>query len=252
MIINKAPIPPGVEFVMAQYLGEKHLAATKTASQIVGASNIYALGRAQFVEAKQRRFIWTEAAIQARDGVLLMLAVALGLRAEALAALIFGRTLILGRCPQIILDLPGAALKMRQRDKGRSRLRDEFSNLELWHILHDYRTHFRPLFDSGDAVFPSKLALGNGLSSGRLSNIMGRLTEEHLGARITLHRVRDNVATEAVEEMAAGLSVAAGVLRHKDHRTTEKHYIRQQGRVAMAQLATLTDAARGKRTRLKL
>ena len=251
-IVNAAPIPPGVNFVIAEYRDVREGPVTKTASQLVGARRIYALGQKHFAQAKQRAFIGTEAAIQARDGILLMLAVAVGQRAEALAALAFGRTLILGPRPQIIVDLPGFALKTRQRFKAVSRQREEFGNPELWDALNVYRTHFRPIFDGGDAVFPSKIALGRPLSSRRLSDIMGALTEAHFGVRITLHRVRDNVATEAVEEMAAGLSVAAGVLRHKDHRTTETHYIRQQGRVAMAQLAQLTDVARGKRTRLKV
>lgn len=251
-MITCSAVPPGVEFVVADYLGAKCGSATKTASQIVGASNIFALGRAHYEGAKQRAFIGAEAALQARDGVLLMLAAALGFRADALAALSFGTTLVLGPRPQLMVDVPGTALKMRQRAKARARLRDEFSNPDLWDALQEYRTHFRPVLDGGDAVFPSKLALGQALSSARLSNIMGALTTAHFGVRITLHRVRDNVATEAVEEMSEGLSVAVGVLRHKDHRTTQKYYIRQQGRIAMQQLAKLTDEVRGKRTRLKL
>ena len=40
--------------------------------------------------------------------------------------------------------------------------------------------------------------------------------------RVTLHRVRDNVATEAVEQVASGLSVASGVLGHIDKVNDEK------------------------------
>lgn len=150
------------------------------------------------------------------------------------------------------MDLSGRVLKGRQAQKESNRRCEFFENAELWDVLTEYRRAFRPLFDAGDAVFPSMHAKDRALQKQRLSNIVGKLTAEHLGARVTLHRVRDNIATEAVEQVASGLSVAAGVLGHMDKRTTEKHYVRTIGKAAMAKVAGLVEEARGPRTRLKL
>ena len=116
-------------------------------------------------------------------------------------------------------------------------------------LLVQNHIHF---VDGGNALFPSKQALGQPLVEKSLSRIVGRLTEEEFGTRVSLHRIRDNVATEAVEELKNGLAVAAGVLGHRDARTTARHYDRAQGRAAMSTVATLVAERRGQGTRLRV
>ncbi len=55
-----------------------------------------------------------------------------------------------------------------------------------------------------------------------------RILHEEYSApvRVTLHRVRDNIATEAVEQVASGLSVASGVLGYIDKVNDKKSTIR--------------------------
>lgn len=250
--ISGSAIPPGVAFILRHYQDQRGATATKTADQLVGASEIFALGRLKFNQARGQQTRGTETAIMARDGVLLMLAASIGQRSEAMSDLVFDRTLILGPRPKVTVDLPGQVLKGRQAQKETNGRCEVFENAELWDVLTEYRRAFRPVFDSGAAVFPSMHAKEQALQKRRLSNIVGKLTAEHLGARVTLHRVRDNIATEAVEQVASGLSVAAGVLGHMDQRTTERHYVRTIGKAAMAELAGLVEKTRGPRTRLKL
>lgn len=251
-VIAGTPPSPGALFVCRHYRDQKTAPTTKRADQIVGASAIYSLGLELFDMARRRPMRGTETATLARNGILLMLAAALGERSRALSALVFDQTLRLGPRPTILLDLPGEVLKGLQARKAITRRRESLHNPELWDTLTEYRTDFRPIFDGGDALFPSRHAMGQPLIEATLSTIVGRLTEKHLGVRITLHRVRDNVATEAVETISNGLSVAAGVLGHRDARTTAKHYDRAQGRAAMALLATLTGKKRGPRARLRV
>lgn len=94
--IRGAAIPPGVAFILRHYQDQRGATATKTADQLVGASEIFALGRLKFSQACGQQTRGTETAIVARDGVLLMLAASVGQRSEAMSDLVFDRTLIWG------------------------------------------------------------------------------------------------------------------------------------------------------------
>ena len=52
--------------------------------------------------------------------------------------------------------------------------------------------------NDGTAIcFPSLLEVDPGSRPPQLGSVAGNLTQKHLGVRISVHRVRDNVATEA-------------------------------------------------------
>lgn len=251
-VIQKTAALPGAAFVVARRRELKGAPTTKTQSQIVGASVIANLARDLFAEARHRPIRSLAAAVKARDAVLLLLAISLPERSRALSALSFDETLHFGTRPWLHFDFPGAVLKGLQIHKAGKRRRVEVQNSELWDMLSEYRTAFRPLFDDGQALFPSSKALGHSLSETRLSSIVGTVTQARLGVRITLHRLRDIVATQASETMVNGTMVAAGVLGHKSEQTSKRYYDHSEGRAAMKKVAALTAARRGPTTELRL
>jgi len=54
-------------------------------------------------------------------------------------------------------------------------------------------------------------------------------TKENLGVRVPIHRIRDCVATEAIEEMEHGAGWARHLLDHKSAQTTARFYDHSTG-----------------------
>lgn len=204
-------------------------ASTKTGSQLVGASALYGFGFSLMAKAQARPMRGLQAARIFRNGLIFALGSALPERARALTWLEFDRSLTLIDRTHVHVDLPGKALKYPEARKAREGYDVIFENRGLAEALHAYRADFRPLFDDGLHLFPSVHGKSGAITSKHLGRLTGALTEREFGVRIPIHRVRDNVATEASENLIGGAYAAKTLLRHVDDSVTRRHYDRSEG-----------------------
>lgn len=216
----------GCEFVIRDWRERARSLGTptKTGAQLVSARLIYDLGFSLIDDAHMRSMRGLYAAKGFRNGLMLAIGAALPERARALSYLAFERTLFLLEGGHIHVQLPASALKMLERLKLRSDGRDTvFRNQRLHTALLEYRTMYRPLFDDGDCLFPSMKSAGTAIAEGHIGKLTGNLTQMAFGTRIPIHRLRDNVATEAAENLEGGIYAAASLLRHRDIATTSRY-----------------------------
>lgn len=202
---------------------------TKTGAQIVGASTIFDLGVELMDTARENGPRGLHVARDFRNGLLLSFAAALPQRARALSHLAFGTTVVLLEKPYVHIVLPGRVLKMREAKKRFTGYDKVLINPVLWSALDDYQRSFRPLFDDGSALFPSIVDMGAAITSAQLGRLVGDLTFKHLGVRVSIHRVRDNAATEASEEIQSGGYLAPALIGNKSAATTMDSYDHAQG-----------------------
>lgn len=227
-------------------------ATTKTGSQLVGASTVYALGFTLMDEARSCAMRGVYAAALFRLGILLATAAALPQRARALSALDFATTVMLPGGGSIHVRIPADMLKMREDEKDNGEPFDQvFQNAELAAALLEYRHDFRPIFDDGSCLFPSVHAPGRSVSEARLGVLVGDITEERLEVRIPIHRMRDNVATESSENLDGGRRATMILLGHADI-ATSKHYDHSDGMKASREFGALVDARRSSPVDLNL
>lgn len=202
---------------------------TKTGEQLVGASTIFDLGMEIMDDARAKGPRDLFVARDYRNGLLLAAAAAVPQRARALSHFDIGRTIVLLERPFIHVRLPGSVLKLREHEKASGGYERVLENPVLWDAIDEYRRLFRPMFDDGSAMFPSLLDFGSAISANHIGCLVGNLTEAHLGVRVSVHRVRDNVATEASEELCGGGYIAPVLLDHRSAGTTMASYDRAQG-----------------------
>jgi integrase len=225
---------------------------TKTGEQLVGASRIFDLGTDLMDEARRSGARGLHKARDFRNGLVLAIAAALPQRARALSHLHFETTVQLLAERYVHITLPGRVLKMREGKKRFGGYDKVLENPILWSSLDDYRRDFRPLFDNGTALFPSMVDMGAAISSAQLGRLVGNLTLKHLGVRVSVHRIRDNVATEASEELQSGGYLAPALLGNKSEATTAVHYDHAQGMRAANEYAEYLISRRSGPTALRL
>jgi hypothetical protein len=244
----------GCDFVNARYGGLARMAGspTKTGNQIVMATTIYELGFGLMDRARQRRTRGVYAALGFRNGLLLALAAALPQRARAMSAYHLGTTIQMLERPVLSVSLPGRFLKLPEQQKQFERFERVFENARLWDAMSEYIRGYRPVFDGGTALFPNYHAPGAAITSQQVGTLIGNLTEKHLGVRIPIHRVRDNVATEASECLEAGGRLAAPLLGHKSEATAARHYDHATGLQSAARYADFIESRRSRPTALDL
>lgn len=218
-------------FVVADWRerGNRAPSSTKTGNQLVGASTIYAFGFRLFDQARARSVRGIRAATLFRNGLILAIGAALPERARALTWLEFDRTLTLVGQNHIHVDLPGEALKYPEAQKPSQGYDVIFENPGLAAALNEYRAVYRPLFNDGLHLFPSVRGKPGSIQSCQIGQLTGTLTEKEFGVRIPIHRLRDNVATEAAENLVGGAYAAKTLLRHVDESITRRHYDRSEG-----------------------
>lgn len=237
---------PACAFVVRDWRdrGRAEGARTKTGEQLVGAATIHALGLDLVAEAEAAPRRGLRSASRYRDGLLLVLATLMPQRARALSCLRFDSSLLLEE-DAIRIEIPARFLKLYEAEKSRTEpYRRVLRGRRLFEIVDRYRREFRPIVDDGDAVFPSVLTRGQPLSSRRLGVICGDLTEARLGVRVSIHRIRDNVATDAAEQLVGGGLAAASLLDHADPLTTARHYDHGGGQEAMRSFGEMLDRRR--------
>jgi hypothetical protein len=221
----------GCEHVIARHrgLGKSAGRTTKTGDKIVGASTIFDLGHDLMSAARELGPRGLHVARDYRNGLILTFAATLPQRARALSYLAFGTSVVLLEKPHVHIVLPGSALKMRETKKQFGGFDKVLTNPVLWTALDDYQRDFRPLFDDGASLFPSIKNMGEAITSSQLGRLCGDLTQKHLGVRVSIHHVRDNVATEASEQLQSGGYLAPALLGHKNSATTMDSYDHAQG-----------------------
>ena len=224
----------------------------KLADQIVSASALYKLGFELMERAQCRRTRGLRAALEFRNGILLAVGIALPQRARALSVLARTRTFQLLGEGAIRVFIPGEFIKQREGRKASNPYEIVFHNRQLHNAVEEYLRDFRPLFDDGDMLFPSKDAPGNGITSKQIGRITGDLTLARFGVRISIHRLRDNVATEICETMPEGGRLAPIVLGHRDPRTTARHYDHSQGHAVASEFGELLEDKRSAPTALAI
>lgn len=191
-------------------------ATTKTGAQLVGASTLYALGFDLMQEGRSRPLRGLHAAKDFRNSILFAVAASLPERARALSALDFESTLRVSEGEVNHVRIPAEMLKLREDRKDGEPFDLIFHNSELAEALRKYRHTYRPLFDDGSWLFPSIHSTKHAISEKQIGRLAGDITQRVLGVRIPIHRLRDNVATEASENLDGGRVATKVLLRHTD------------------------------------
>lgn len=236
------------EFVLHDWEARSHDEAmrTKSAKQLVTATAIRDLGWDLIEKGRGRQLQGMHAARDVRNGILLITAVALPQRARALSALEFDKTLILGEDGQISISIPGKFIKQREARKARSPYKVAFVNYELHAALDDYRKTYLPMFGHSRSLAPSMLSQTQGIGEKQIGRLVGDLTFRAFGVRISVHRIRDNVATEIAENLSNGGLLAGAVLGHRSGQTTARHYDHSTGVAAVRDFAEVIDGRRSR------
>lgn len=199
-------------------------------SRIVPASDLDRIGFELMAEADTAPLRRISEATLYRDGLLLAVAATLPERARALSALAFDRTVFLEAEGVIRFAIPGEHRKAPERRKRRRAFHASIRRPSLHRALARWQAVYRPMFDAGDWLWPSRLDQHHGLSEMRLGTIIGDVTEARLGRRVSIHLVRDCVATEIIETDPIGGAVrAATTLGHRDPRVTADFYVHADG-----------------------
>ncbi|UOA16973.1 site-specific integrase [Sulfitobacter dubius] len=216
----------------------------KTPEQIVPASLVYRTGLNMIAEAQIGSSHDMKAATLCRNGLLLTIAAAVPLRRRALASLDLATSFRLEERPGIQIDIAGRFLKTRQGRKNYERYQAHVSSTVLWEAVEVWVQRFRPMFDNGTALFPSGRTHGEALVADALGQTFGDTTEARLGMRVPIHRIRDCVATECIEEVEHGAGWAPHLLGHKNAQTTTESYDHATGVTVSREFGQLMAARR--------
>lgn len=242
------------EFVLRDWRerGDRQGTPTKTEKQLVSATVLYDLGFELMARARSRRMRGVRAALDYRNGILLAIAISLPQRARALSVLEFDQTLRLGEEGEIEVRIPGQFIKQPERHKKAHPYHKVLTNIGLFDALVEYATDYRPIFDTGKLLFSSMHAPMQGITEKQIGRLAGDVTLRELGVRISIHRFRDNVATEIGETMPNGGRLAPAVLGHRDIATTQRHYDHAEGVQVAREFADFIDERRSAPTELVL
>lgn len=207
--------------------------STKTGDQLVGAVAIYDLGFNLIERARSLPMRGVRAATIFRNGLILSTGIALPQRARAISSLAYDTTLTVVNQDTLHARIPAEMLKMREDRKDGDPFDMVWHNWRLVDALNEYRRYFRPLFDEGTCLFPSVLARGQSISEKQIGLLTARLTKEEFKVAIPIHRLRDNAATEASENLTGGRFATAALLGHTELATGD-HYDHSNNKKAAA------------------
>jgi hypothetical protein len=217
------------------------------AGRIVPASEIDRLGFAMMAEADAAPLRRISEATLFRDGLLLALAATLPERARALSALAFDTTLFLEPDGVIRLAIPGEHLKLRERRKLRRGYHARIRRPSLHRALTRWRAIYRPMFDDGVWLWPSRLDQDHGLTEKTIGTIAARATKAGLKRAVSIHLVRDCVATEIIEiDPLTGAARATAVLRHRHQGITNDFYVHADGIACATRWQAALDTGAGR------
>ncbi len=234
-------------FVVADWRnkGDQEGAATKTGAQLVGATAIWNLGFQYIDNARSSPMRGLDAARQFRNGLILAIGIALPQRVRALSCLSFDSSLCLRDDNTVGIRIPASMLKLPEDRKQGAPYERSLCNPRLAEALQEYRQSFRPIFDDGCAVLPSIKSRNTAVSEKQIGRLTGNMTEKAFGIRISIHRLRDNVATQASETMTATGRAAAALLGHRSQATVACHYDHSEGIQAAEEFGALLSSYQG-------
>ncbi|WP_299902238.1 hypothetical protein [uncultured Ruegeria sp.] len=234
-------------FVVADWRNraDQEGAVTKTGAQLVGATAIFELGFQHIDRARSSRMRGLDAARQFRNGLILAIGTALPQRARALSCLSFDSSLCLRDDDTVGIRIPASMLKLPEDRKQGAPYERSLCNPRLAAALREYQQLFRPIFDDGSAVFPSIKSRNAAISQNQIGRLTGDMTQKAFGTRISIHRLRDNVATQASETMTATGRAAATLLGHRSQTTVARHYDHSEGIQSAQEFGALLSSIRG-------
>jgi len=189
----------------------------------IRADRLEALGRSMIADAEATSRPGIYAAIQYRDGLMLVMLARRAPRRRNLMSIRVGEELRLDGRARLVF--PARAMKAgRRHELGLQALRPE---LEAW--LARWRPMFGVARESGP-MWPSQY--GGRLHPKAASKRIGDLTEHHLGVRTTIHGARHALATTLSDHRNDGVAVASAILDHSQMSTTTQHYVRRADALA--------------------
>lgn len=247
-------LTPGIVYDAAAAVADRWAVRSSTeaprkgkAGRIVPASELDRLGFAIMAEADAAPLRRISEATLFRDGLLLALAATLPERARALSALAFDTTLFLEPDGVIRLAIPGEHLKLAERRKRRRGFHARIRRPSLHRALARWRAVYRSMFDDGDWLWPSRHNQNHGLTENSIGHLAARVTEARLGRAVSIHLVRDCVATEIIEaDPLTGAARASAVLRHRDQGITNDFYVHANGIACATRWQAALDASAGR------
>ncbi len=164
-------------------------------------------------------------AFQYRDGLIIALLALIPLRRRTLAALRIGRHLVkVGE--NWALDIPAEDTKTR-------RALDYPVSPELSGRVDEYLSKFRcriPGANTHDGLWASNK--GRDMDRGAINDRVVRHTRLAFGFPVNLHRFRHAAATQWSVQDPINVRGVKDLLGHSSFKTTEKHYIMAQSRIA--------------------
>ncbi|WP_201722493.1 hypothetical protein, partial [Sulfitobacter sp. HI0129] len=90
------------------------------------------------------------------------------------------------------------------------------------------------------------------ISEGQIGRLTGDLTARAFGVRVSIHRLRDNVATEASEHLTSGGRAATALLGHRSERTVQRYYDHSTGLASAQEFVDMIEGQRSLDVELKL
>ena len=169
-------------------------------------------------------------AFQYRDGLIIALLALIPLRRRTLAALRIGRHLVKVGA-NWALDIPAEDTKTR-------RALDYPVSPELSGRIDVYLSKFRrriPGANTHDGLWASNK--GRRMGQNFINETVGKRTRQAFGFPVNLHRFRHAAATQWSIQDPTNVRGAKDLLGHSSFKTTEKHYIMAQSRIAGRALA---------------
>jgi site-specific recombinase XerD len=169
-------------------------------------------------------------AFQYRDGLIIALLALIPLRRRTLAALRIGKHLVKAG-ENWALDIPAADTKAR-------RALDYPLSKELSRRIDIYLSKFRgrlPGAKAHDGLWASNR--GGSMDDETIYQAVSKRTRSAFGFSVNLHRFRHAAATQWSIQDPSNVRGVKDLLGHSSFKTTEKHYIMAQSRVAGRALA---------------
>ena len=197
---------------------ERHVRPRDCRDRIIDTARVYELGL-NLMDGADLEHGGRNAKIDYRDGLLIALLAARPLRRRNIAAM---------RIDQHLVRIGDQYVIVFEGDETKTGEPIEFAlPIELCIPMTFYLDTVRACFpgaEAHDGLWASMK--GRPMSGEAIYDQVRKRTRAAFGVPINLHQFRHNLATFVAYEFPEHASVVAGVLQHRDYRTTERHYVK--------------------------